>query len=272
VPVQLVLAQLEGGEQVPHPGGAGVGGAHPRPRRPSALFALAADRGPLPARAGLQVQGSEFIDAEDHFRVAGLRGDLAIGDRVQVLDPCFLRRVLRVLGGLPGFQALKGDAFLAEQHAQALVADVVDHPLGHQEIRQLGQAPGEKRQVVLGRPGLGDLLDLPPLRQREFRRVPTAVLRVQRAEPVGVEVADHIAYPVLAGKRHLRDRQHVHALRRQQHHLRPPPGHHRPAAPADDPHQPPSLVIIDLAHPHTFSHRPSLSGISNRAKDPVGQT
>jgi hypothetical protein len=37
---------------------------------------------------------------------------------------------------------LKGDALLAEQHPQALVADVIDHPLGHQEISQLGQAPG----------------------------------------------------------------------------------------------------------------------------------
>jgi hypothetical protein len=48
------------------------------------------------------------------------------------------------------------------------VADVVDHPLGHQEIGQLGQAPGGKRQVVLGRPGLGELLDLPPLTEVNF--------------------------------------------------------------------------------------------------------
>jgi hypothetical protein len=37
---------------------------------------------------------------------------------------------------------LKGDAFLAEQDAQALVADVVDHPLGDQEVGQLDQARG----------------------------------------------------------------------------------------------------------------------------------
>jgi hypothetical protein len=61
---------------------------------------------------------------------------------------------------LPGLYALKGDAFLAEQRAQALVADVVDHPLGHQELRQLGQAPGRKRQAMLSRLRLGDLLDL----------------------------------------------------------------------------------------------------------------
>jgi hypothetical protein len=61
------------------------------------------------------------------------------------------------------FQPLKGDALGAEQDPQALVADVIDHPLGHQEIGQLGQAPGGKRQVMLGRLGLGDLFDLPPL-------------------------------------------------------------------------------------------------------------
>lgn len=60
-------------------------------------------------------------------------------------------------------QALKADALLAEQDPQALVADVIDHPLGHQELGRPGQAPGGKRQVMLGWLGLGDLLDLPPL-------------------------------------------------------------------------------------------------------------
>ncbi len=134
---------------------------------------------------------------------------------------------------------MKADALLAEQDPQALVADVIDHPLGHQELGQLGQAPGGERQVVLGRAGLGELLDLPPLAQRELRRVAALVLRVQRLEPVGIEVADH-----------------VHALRGQQHHLRAPPGHHRTAVPAHDPHQLAALIIIDLPHPHTLGHRP----------------
>ena len=212
MPVQLVLAQLVGGEQVPDPGGAGVGGAQPRTRFPAGLFALAADRGPLPSRARLQVEGPEFIHAKDDLRVAVRRGDLPVGDRVQLLDPGLLLRVLRVLGGLPGFQALKGDALLAEQDPQALVADVIDHPLGHQEIGQLGQAPGGERQVMLGQLGLGELLDLPPLAQRELRRVTALVSRVERIEPVGVEVPDHIPHPVLAGERDLRDRRHVHPL------------------------------------------------------------
>jgi hypothetical protein len=156
------------------------------------------------------------------------------------------------------FQPLKADALGAEQDPQALVADVIDHPLSHQEVGQLGQAPGGKRQVMLDGLGLGDLLDLPPLAQRELRRMAAFVLRVKGAEPVGVEVPDHITHPVLAGERHLRDRGHVHALRRQQHHLRPPPGHHRPAPAADDPHQPLSLVIIDLTHPQPFTHRASV--------------
>jgi hypothetical protein len=97
-------------------------------------------------------------------------------------------------------------------------------------------------------------------------------------EPVGVEVADHIPNPVLASKRHLRDRHRIHALRRQQHHLRPPPGHYRPAAPADDPHQPPALVIIDLTHPHAFAHPASLKDqpgprqLTPRGRRPTGQT
>jgi hypothetical protein len=42
---------------------------------------------------------------------------------------------VRVFRCFPGFQALKGDAFIAEQDAKPLVADVVDHPLSHQELR-----------------------------------------------------------------------------------------------------------------------------------------
>jgi hypothetical protein len=44
---------------------------------------------------------------------------------------------------------LKADALLAEQDPQALVSNVVDHPLGHQELRQVRQAPGGERQVML---------------------------------------------------------------------------------------------------------------------------
>ena len=106
-----------------------------------------------------------------------------------MLNQGLLYRVIGVFGDLPGPQPLKADALLAEQHPQPLVADVVDHPLSHQEVGQLGQAPRRKRQVVITRPGLGDLLDLPPLTRGELRRAAAVVLRVQRGEPVGAPAA-----------------------------------------------------------------------------------
>jgi hypothetical protein len=45
---------------------------------------------------------------------------------------------------------------------------------------------------VLGRLRLRDLLDLPALGQGEGARTATGVLRIQRVEPVGVEVVDDI--------------------------------------------------------------------------------
>jgi len=120
---------------------------------------LASAFGPLPSGVGYQIERSELVHAEDDFGLFPFGYDLAVGNRVEVFDAGLLGRVVGITGGLPGLQALKGDAFLAEQDAQALVADVVDHPLRDQEVRQLRQAPGGKRQVVLGRLGLGDLLD-----------------------------------------------------------------------------------------------------------------
>ena len=204
------------------------GGAPAGPWPAAWFFVLTADRRPLPSRVRLEIQRPELVHAEDHLWFAGLGDDLTVGDRVQVLDAGLLDRIVGVGGGFPGFQPLKGDAFLAEQHPQALMADVVDDPLSDQELGQLVQAPGRKRQAMLSWPGLGELPGLPPLARRELRRPPACVLRVPGAEPVGVEVTDHIADPILAGERHLRDPGHVHALGRQQHHLRPPPGHTDP--------------------------------------------
>src|SRR6266704_3184584 len=102
VPIELVFAQVVGGEQVPYALGAGVGGAQPAPRRAAGFLALAADRGPLPAGPWLEAEWPEFIDADHHLRVARAWGHVAVGDGVQVLDPGILRRVLRVFGRLPG--------------------------------------------------------------------------------------------------------------------------------------------------------------------------
>ena len=101
VPVQLVLAQFLGGEQVPDPGGGGIGGAQPQPRGASEFLGLAADRGPLPFRARLQVLGPGLIRAERDRGVVDVRGYVAVGDRVQALDPGFLRRVM---GSFEAFQ------------------------------------------------------------------------------------------------------------------------------------------------------------------------
>nr|WP_242675749.1 hypothetical protein [Streptosporangium minutum] len=111
---------------------------------------------------GHQIERAELIHAEDDVGLTLLGCDLTIGDRVEVFHAGLLGCVVRIAGGLPGLQALKRDAFLVEQDARALVADVVDYSLSDQELRQLGQAPGRERQVMLGRLRLGDLLDLAP--------------------------------------------------------------------------------------------------------------
>lgn len=105
----------------------------------------------------LEIQRPELVQAEHRLGFTVLGYDLADGDRVQELDAGFLGRIVRVAENL---HALKGDTFPAEQDAQALVADVINHPLSDQEVGHLGQAPGRKRQAVLSRPGLGDLPNL----------------------------------------------------------------------------------------------------------------
>jgi hypothetical protein len=100
----------------------------------------------------LEVERPELVDAYDHVRVARLGIDGAVHQAVQVQDPVLLDLEVRVAGLLPGLDHLKGHALLAEQEPQALVADVVDHPLSDQELGQLGQTPGRERQVMVDRP------------------------------------------------------------------------------------------------------------------------
>lgn len=52
--------------------------------------------GPLPPGVGHQVQWAELVQAEDDFGLALLGYDLAVGDRVEVLDAGLLGRVLGV--------------------------------------------------------------------------------------------------------------------------------------------------------------------------------
>ena len=83
-------------------------------------------------------------------------------------------------------QALKADALLAEQDPQALVADVIDHPLGHQELGRLARLQVENGRSCSA--GLDLAISLISRRwaQRELRRMAALVFRVERPEPVGV--------------------------------------------------------------------------------------
>jgi hypothetical protein len=78
------------------------------------------------------VERPELVPADDHGGVA--RGGLPIGDLVELEDSVLLRLEVRVVAHLERLDHLKRDAFLAEQDLQALVADVVDHLLSHQEL------------------------------------------------------------------------------------------------------------------------------------------
>jgi hypothetical protein len=93
----------------------------------------------------------------------------------------------------------------------------------------------------------------------ELRRPAALIPRIQRSEPIGVEVVNHVTDPAFAGERHVGDPGHVHPRRGQQHHLHPAARSPPTAVPAHDPHQPAALVVIDLTHPHTPGHRPSLN-------------
>ncbi len=65
-------------------------------------------------------------------------GGLAVGDAVELKHSVLLGFVVGVVAHLERLDHLKRDAFLTEQNPQAFVADVVDHPLSHQELGQLG--------------------------------------------------------------------------------------------------------------------------------------
>jgi hypothetical protein len=51
----------------------------------------------------LEVQRPELIHTEDHLRLARLGDDLTVGDRIQMLNPGLLQRIVPIFGCLPGF-------------------------------------------------------------------------------------------------------------------------------------------------------------------------
>jgi hypothetical protein len=218
---------------------------------------------------GLQVERAELVHADDDLRITIQDVVGAIHQPIQVQDPVLLGLEGWVAGLLPGLDHLKGHALLAEQGPQALMADIVDHPLSDQEVGQLGQRPGREGQVMVDRAGQRGLLDLAPLDEGEGGRAAAGIARIQRVEPVQVEVVQHIADPVGAGEGHLGDHRNVHRLGAEQHHLRSPPGHHRPGAAPHDAQQPVALLVGEVSHPDPLGHPasfddPMSSGVSTR--------
>ena len=234
--------------------GTGIGRPPAAPRRPVGVRALAADAGPVPPRVGLEVQRPELVHAEHRHRIARARFCFAVRDVIQLQDPVLLRFEVRVVGLFPSLHCLKRHALLAEQEAQAFMADVIDHTLCDEMLGQLGQRPRREPQPVINRPPQSDPADLAALSGAKTRRTAPGVLRIQRAEPVIVEVVQHLTHPILRRERQHRDLSHVHALRRPQHDLRPPPRHHRPRRTTHNPQQPIALITTDLPDTNTLSH------------------
>lgn len=166
---------------------------------------------------------------------------------------------VRVGRALPGPHGLKADILLAQELTQPLVGDIRDHPLSDQVVRELGQAPGRKRLVEVLWVAQRDPLDLLTLWQRERLRPATPIARIQRIEPVRVEVVDHVPDRVRVGEHDLADLRRGHALRGEQHDLRPAPRHDRPGRAPHDPQQPVALLAGDLPQQHPGGHNPSRS-------------
>ena len=187
---------------MPDTRGAGIGRAYPAPRQPARGPCSCRRWPPLPAGAGLQVQRPELIHAEDHSGSPGpgttSRRRWHTGAR-----PGPFHRVIRVLRGLPRLQALTGDALLAEQDPQALMADAAGPPPQRPgtppaPAASTPKTAGHAHQALTGR-----LLDLPPRGQGELRQQAPGTRGTPRAEPISAEPADHIPDPVLTGKRPL---------------------------------------------------------------------
>ena len=211
---------------------------------------MARGAGGLAAGLRLQVQRPELIEADDQ-RLA------ARGRRIEGQDAVALGGELGIVRALPGPHRLKADTLGRQQLSQALVGDVRDHPLGHQVVSQLGQAPGGERQVEVERVGEGDLLDPPPLRQGEGRRAAAAVARVERLEAVAIEVVDQLAHRVGVGEDDLADARRGLSLGGEQDDLRPPPGDYRARGAAHDAQQPVTLLVAALAQRHPGRHERS---------------
>jgi hypothetical protein len=207
---------------------------------------------------GLEIEGAELVVTDDHVGVCGPGLGFAVGDVVELEDPVLLHLEVGVVGLLPGLDGLKGDTLLAEKRPESLVADVVDHPLSHQVVGQLGERPGGEGLAVIGGASKGDLLDGGPLGRGELRWPATRVLGGQGVEAVLIEVVDDLSDTVLGGEGDLGDGGHVHPLGRPQHDLGSSPAHHRARPPADDREELVALLVGDVPDCHAFCHGTTL--------------
>jgi hypothetical protein len=219
----------------------------------------------------LEVQRPELVHTEDHLWFAGLGDDLTVSDRVQVLDPGLLHRVVRVCGGFPGLDALKGDALLTEQHPQALMADVVDHPSATRNSPSLAGL-----QVENGRPcSPGRDLAIFLISRRwpkvNFGGRPPLYLGYRELNPSALKLwitsrtrssLVNATFAIPATSMPWADSSTICARRQVT---------TDPAVTAHEPHQPAALASIDLTHPHTLSHRPSLEDQPPPANRPASQ-
>jgi hypothetical protein len=101
VPVELVLAQVVGGEQMSDPVWAGVGCSPAGPGFTPGVLVSSSALGPLPTRVRLEVQGPELVEAEDVVGLAVVGYDLDVADRIEVFDAGLL---CCIVGGWEVFQ------------------------------------------------------------------------------------------------------------------------------------------------------------------------
>jgi hypothetical protein len=87
VALELVLGQVQGGEQVPYSAVTVVGRPAPSTGLAVGILVLVSAFAPLPAWVRHQVERPALVYAKDDFGLAVLGYDLAVGDRVEVLDP-----------------------------------------------------------------------------------------------------------------------------------------------------------------------------------------
>lgn len=124
-----------------------------------------------------QAERNELVYAVDHFGLAVLGYDLAVGNRAGVLVPGLLGCVVRIAGGLPGFQALQEtpSARSRMRRPSWLMSSTIPSAT-RKSAGLLGPRVENVSSCSVGWLRLRDLLGLAPLGQREGLRPAALVL------------------------------------------------------------------------------------------------